>query len=257
MTPEPIRSDLLRGLPHGFFTRKGGVSEGLYESLNAGPGSGDDAASVAENRARVASALGAAHLLSVSQVHSADAVTVTAPWEDDRPEADAMATDRPGLALGVLTADCAPVLMADREAGVIGAAHAGWKGALAGVIEAAIAAMEGLGASPSRIVAAIGPAISQRAYEVGPDFVERFLDDDPASGRFFAGGRGDRAQFDLAGFCLSRLREAGVAEAGWTGHCTHGDPARFFSYRRATRRGEADYGRLVSAICLPETSHGD
>ncbi len=161
-----------------------------------------------------------------------------------------MVTDRPGLALAILTADCAPVLFADREAGVVGAAHAGWNGALTGVLEATIAAMTGLGAERERIAAAIGPAISQRAYEVGPEYVERFLDADPEHARFFAGGAGDRAMFDLPGFCLHRLREAGVGSAEWTGHCTYSDAARFFSYRRTCHRGEADYGRLVAAIAL-------
>jgi YfiH family protein len=198
--------------------------------------------------------MGAAHLVSVNQVHSAQAVRVTAPWQGARPRADAMVTDRPGIALAVLTADCAPVLLADAEGGVVGAAHAGWKGALGGVIEAVVEAMQGLGAERDRIVAAVGPVISQRAYEVGPDFVARFLDDDPQNGRFFAGGQGcaagDRAMFDLPGYCLARLRTAGVGAAAWTGHCTYADPQRFYSYRRACHRGEPDYGRLVSAIAL-------
>jgi YfiH family protein len=160
-------------------------------------------------------------------------------------------TDRPGVALGVLTADCAPVLFADPEAGVVGAAHAGWKGALGGVLEATLDAMTGLGARRERIRATVGPAISQRAYEVGPEFVERFLDEDPNTARFFAGGAGDRAMFDLPGYCLARLRSAGLGDAEWTGHCTFSDEARFFSYRRATHRGEPDYGRLVAAIALP------
>jgi polyphenol oxidase len=246
----PIIADALSGVTHGFFTREGGVSAGVYASLNGGPGSGDDAAAVAENRARVARCLGAGHLVSLHQVHSADAVRVAGPWEGDRPRADAMATDRPGLALAVLTADCAPVLLADPRAGVVGAAHAGWKGALGGVLEAAVEAMEGLGAERDRIVAAIGPAISQRAYEVGPEFVERFLDDDRENGRYFAGGPGDRAMFDLPGYCLARLGAAGVGMAAWTAHCTYSDPDRFYSYRRACHAGEPDYGRLVSAIAL-------
>ncbi|MEO1531677.1 MAG: peptidoglycan editing factor PgeF [Pseudomonadota bacterium] len=252
----PIEDRALRGMPHGFFTRTGGVSSGLYESLNGGQGSSDDAAAVATNRERIADHLGARSLVSVGQVHSPTAVSVDAPFDGSRPEADAMATATPGLALGILTADCAPVLLADREAQVVGAAHAGWRGALSGVLEAAIDAMLGLGAARGRIVAVIGPTISQRAYEVGPEFVERFLDEDEENVRFFAAGRphpdGDRAQFDLPSYALARLRAAGIAEASWTGHCTHGDPARFYSYRRSRQAGEADYGRLVAAIALPE-----
>ncbi len=251
MSPSPILADALRGLPHGFFTREGGVSAGLYATLNGGQGSADDAEAVAENRARVAAQLGAGALVSVHQVHGDRVEHVTGPWDGPRPKADAMITDRPGVGLAVLTADCAPVLLADREAGVVGAAHAGWKGALGGVLESVLEAMAGLGARRERIVAAVGPTISQRAYEVGPEFVEQFLDEDRAYGRFFAGGQGDRAMFDLPGFCLNRLREAGVADAGWTGHCTYSDAARFYSYRRACHAGEPDYGRLVAAIALP------
>ncbi len=247
----PIGAAELRAVRHGFFTREGGVSTGIYATLNGGPGSADRPDAVAENRARIAAALGASALVSVAQVHGAEVRMVTAPWRGPRPEADAMVTDRPGLALAVLTADCAPVLMADVEAGVVAAAHAGWKGALAGVLEATVAAMARLGARPERVRAAIGPTISQAAYEVGPDFVARFLDADPDTARFFAGGRGDRAQFDLPGYALSRLRAAGV-EARWTGQCTYRDPARFFSYRRACHAGEGDYGRLVSAVALEE-----
>ncbi|MEL6769370.1 MAG: peptidoglycan editing factor PgeF [Pseudomonadota bacterium] len=254
-TLQPIEDRTLRGLPHGFFTRAGGVSTGLYESLNGGQGSADDGASVATNRGRIASHLGARSLVSVGQVHSPTAIALDAPFEGTRPEADAMATATPGLALGILTADCAPVLLADREAQVIGAAHAGWRGAFAGVLEAVIDAMLGLGAARGRITAVIGPTISQRAYEVGPEFVDRFLDEDPENARFFVAGRahpeGDRAQFDLPSYSLARLRAAGIAEASWTGHCTHSDPARFYSYRRSRQAGEPDYGRLVAAIALP------
>ena len=255
---QPITADLLAGVTHGFFTREGGVSGGIYASLNGGPGSGDDAAAVAENRGRIARWMRARHLVSLHQVHSADVVRMIGPWDGDRPRADAMVTDRPGLALGVLTADCAPVLLADAQAGVVGAAHAGWKGALGGVLEATVEAMAGLGAERDRVVAAIGPLISQRAYEVGPEFVERFLDEDRENGRFIAGAQGggqggptdDRAMFDLPGYCLARLRMAGVAAAEWTGHCTYSDERRFYSYRRACHRGESDYGRLVAAIVL-------
>lgn len=249
MSLRPILADSLTGIRHGFFTREGGVSAGIYATLNGGQGSRDTAEAVDENRARIAGALGVGRLISVHQVHSARAEVVTGAWPGAKPQADAMVTDRPGIGLAILTADCAPVLLADREAGVVGAAHAGWKGALAGVLEAAVEAMAGLGARRERIAAAIGPVISQRAYEVGPDFVERFTDEHPDNACFFAGGAGERAMFDLPGFCLSRLREAGVA-AGWTGHCTYSDEARFFSYRRACHRGETDYGRLVAAIAL-------
>ena len=247
---EPIKSDLLGGVAHGFFTRRGGVSTGIYQGLNAGAGSRDDPAAVVENRARIASHLDAEHLISVWQVHSADVVTVDGPIARDAAKADGLVTATPGLALGVLTADCTPVLFADRNAGVVGAAHAGWKGALGGILEAVIQGMEALGARREDILAAVGPVISQRAYEVGPEFVEQFMDDDPDAARFFANGQGDRSMFDLPGFCLSRLREAGVREAAWTGHCTYSDENRFYSYRRACHRGEDDYGRLIAAIRL-------
>jgi hypothetical protein len=248
MSLAPITSGLLGGMTHGFFARTGGVSAGLYASLNCGPGSGDDPAAVAENRGRVAEALGVAadRLLTLHQIHSGDAVTVRGPFAA-RPRADAMVTDRPGLALGVLAADCAPVLLADRSAGAIGAAHAGWRGALAGILEATVAAMRALGARDIR--AAVGPCISQHAYEVGPEFLDRFRAADPGHARFFRPGRGDRLMFDLPGFCLERLRAAGV-EAEWTGHCSWSDPARFFSFRRTTQAGEPDYGRMISAIRL-------
>jgi YfiH family protein len=229
------------------------VSRGLYDSLNCGPGSQDDPAAVAENRARVAARLGVAPegLLSLHQIHSPTVVVATGPWPAERPRADAAVTATPGVAVGALAADCAPVLFADVEGGVVGAAHAGWRGALDGVLEATVAAMEGLGARPDRIAAVVGPCISQPAYEVGPEFVERFLDDDPEHARFFAGGRGDRAQFDLPGFCLARLRAAGVGRAEWIGRCTFADPDRFFSYRRTNHAGEPDYGRQIAAIRLP------
>ncbi|MFN3972295.1 MAG: peptidoglycan editing factor PgeF [Gemmobacter sp.] len=236
---------------HGFFTRKGGASSGIFAGLNCGSGSSDLAEIVAINRARVAEAMGvgAPHLLTVHQVHSAEAVTVTAPLPE-RPRADAMVTATPGVALAVLTADCAPVLLSDAGAHVVGAAHAGWRGAQGGVLEATVAAMEALGARRDRIHAVIGPTISQAVYEVGPEFADGFLDDDPANARFFAQGPGDRALFDLPGYALARLRAAGVGQAEWTRHCTYLDEARFFSFRRTTHRGEADYGRLISAIRL-------
>ncbi len=254
MTLAPILADSLTdsigGVSHGFFTRQGGVSTGIYAALNGGQGSQDTSAAVGENRARIAAHLGVARLVSVHQVHGDRVEVVSGAWEGARPRADAMVTDRAGIGLAILVADCAPVLFADPDARVVGAAHAGWKGALTGVLEATVSAMIGLGAARRRIAAVIGPAISQRAYEVGPEYVERFLDDDPGHARFFAGGPGDRAMFDLPGFCLQRLREAGVGSAEWTGHCTFSDEGRFFSYRRTCHRGEADYGRLVAAIAI-------
>ncbi len=247
---EIITSDAL--LPrHGFFTRKGGASSGIFAGLNCGTGSSDQAEIVAINRARVAEAMGlpVEALVSVHQVHSPDVVTVTAPLSD-KPRADAMVTATPGLALAVLTADCQPVLFADAAAGVIGAAHAGWKGAQGGVLEATLDAMEALGARRGKIAAVIGPCISQPAYEVGQEFFENFTDDAPETRRFFINGAGDRYLFDLPSYGLWRLREAGVGHAEWTRHCTYADPARFYSYRRTTHAGEVDYGRLISVIRL-------
>lgn len=251
MTLEILTSDLLPGVRHGFFTRRGGASSGVYQGLNCGPGSRDQAEAVRVNRERAAAAMGVApdRLLSLHQVHSARAVQAAEPW-GERPQADALVSDRPGVALGILTADCAPVLFHDPEAGVIGAAHAGWRGALDGVLEATIAEMERLGAASGRIRAAVGPAISQRAYEVGQEFLDAFAAEDQAYLRHFADGTEGRYQFDLPGFVLTRLRAAGVAEAGWIGACTYFDPDRFFSYRRSTHAGESDYGRLISIITL-------
>ncbi|AZB63175.1 peptidoglycan editing factor PgeF [Cereibacter sphaeroides] len=248
---ELITADALAPFRHGFFTRKGGASSGVFAGLNCGPGSSDLAEVVTINRARVAEAMGVAadRLVTVNQVHSPDVLTVTEPLAE-RPRADALVTAVPGLAIAVLTADCQPVLMADAEAGVVAAAHAGWRGTKAGVLEATLAAMEDLGADRARVAAVIGPTISQAAYEVGPEFVEEFLDEDPEAARFFAQGPGDRALFDLPAFGLARLRAAGVGQAEWTRHCTYRDPERFFSYRRTTHAGEADYGRLISAIRL-------
>ncbi len=251
MTLDIITADALDGVRHGFFGRAGGASSGVFAGLNCGYGSSDQDDVVAINRGRVARALGVEEpaLVGVHQIHSADVVHVDGPTVA-RPKADALVTTTPGIALTVLTADCQPVLFADPVAGVIGAAHAGWKGALNGVLEATLDAMETLGALRGRIAAVIGPSISQRAYEVGPEFFETFMDTDPAYGRFFAQGEADRLQFDLPGFGLHRLRAAGVGQAEWTRHCTYTDADRFFSYRRSVHAREADFGRLISAIRL-------
>ena len=250
MTLEIITADALSDFRHGFFTRRGGASSGVFEGLNCGYGSSDQRDVVATNRARVADAMEVepVALVGVHQYHSAEVVNMTGPT-DVRPKADAMVTATPGLALSILTADCQPVLFADAQNGVIGAAHAGWGGALGGVLEATVDAMETLGAEREHIQAVIGPCISQAAYEVGPDYMDRFLDDDPENARFFAQGKGDRVQFDLPGYGLKRLRDAGVS-AEWTRHCTYSDPARFFSYRRSVHDKEADYGRLIATIRL-------
>lgn len=252
LTLEILTHPLLAGTRHGFFTRKGGASSGVYAGLNCGRGSSDQSNAVTLNRARVALAMGVAEdrLVTLHQVHSPAVVTVTGA--DDLAalrgrEADALVTATPGLALAVLTADCLPVLLADAQAGVVGAAHAGWKGTLAGVLEATVAAMRALGAE--NISAAIGPGISQRAYEVGDELMDRFLADDPHNDRFFSGGPNGRPMFDLPGLGVARLRAAGV-DAAWSRHCTYSDDERFFSFRRATHLGEPDYGRLISAISL-------
>lgn len=254
MTLEILTADSLAPLRHGFFTRRGGASSGIFTGLNCGPGSSDQSESVRMNRARVAEAMDVPQdaLVTVHQTHSPDVVTLDAPPSPGatRQEADAMVTDRPGVALAILTADCQPVLFADAQAQVIGAAHAGWRGALSGVLENTIAAMERLGAERARIKAVIGPCISQSAYEVGQEFIETFIDEDPDYSRFFVNGADRKYQFDLVGFGLHRLRRAGIGEATWIGACTYGDPARFYSYRRSVHQGEADYGRLISAIRL-------
>lgn len=242
-----------RGIAHGFFGRTGGISTGLFATLNCGPGSGDDRACVIENRRRVAEALApGATLINVHQVHSPKAVTVSSPWEIGAgPEADAMATNMPGIALGILTADCAPVLFSDSEAAVIGAAHAGWKGALGGVLESVLAAMEALGAQRRRIRAAIGPCISQPNYEVGAEFRARFAEADPDNARFFiASDRPEHFRFDLEGYAAARLAAAGLDDVARLSTCTYAQPAGFFSYRRTTHSREPDYGRQISAIAL-------
>jgi len=244
----------LSGFRHGFFTRQGGVSAGIYASLNAGIGSHDAAANVTENRARMAASLGVQsdRLLTAYQIHSPDVVVADTPWPPDaRPRADAIVTRTPGLAIGVSTADCGPILLAEPVARVIGAAHAGWRGALGGVAEAAIAAMEKLGADRGRIRTALGPMIRQNNYEVGPDLIARFAAEDGDSARFFKpAAREGHAQLDLAGYIAARLSRAGIEQIEDLGLCTYADAARFFSFRRTTHRGEADYGRHVNAIVL-------
>ena len=241
--------------PHGFFTRAGGVSAGRFASLNCSLSGRDDADAVRENRRRAADALGrpAQALAGLTQVHGIAVATVETPWDAAaRPEADAMVTNRPGVLLGIVTGDCAPVLFADAEAGVVGAAHAGWRGAVAGVIEATLDAMEALGARRGRIAAAIGPCIGQQSYEVGPDLRDAVLARGAADGRFFApGARPDRWLFDLPGYCAARLATAGVASHGWVGRDTLAEEACFFSYRRATLSGGGPIGHQLSAIACP------
>lgn len=244
----------LSGIRHGFFTREGGVSTGLYASLNGGVGSADNAAHVAENRARMAAALGVEPrcLVTAYQIHSPQVIVADKPWPvDARPRADGIVTRTPALAIGVSTADCGPVLFAEPQARIIGAAHAGWRGALSGVVESTIAAMERLGATRALIRAALGPMIRQANYEVGPDLMERFAAEDSGSASFFApAARPGHAQFDLPGYVAARLRRAGLTYVEDLNACTYADSERFFSYRRATHRGEADYGRHVNAIAL-------
>lgn len=253
MTVEVNRARALGDVPHGFLGRRGGVSTGLYAGLNVGTGSDDDPAIIAENRRLARDAvLPGAILLNPYQVHSADCVTVTGPWDESlRPHADALVTDRPGIALGILTADCAPVLLADADAGVVGAAHAGWKGAIGGVTDATLLAMEALGAKRDRIRAAIGPCIARASYEVDAAFQRRFEADDPANERFFADGRPDHAQFDLEAYVAHRLAIAGVRTVEAMGLDTYPAEDRFYSFRRATHRSEPGYGRQISIIGLP------
>jgi YfiH family protein len=243
-----------QGIRHGFFTRVGGVSEGIYQGLNIGVGSKDDPALVQENRRRVAEWMGVApdSLLSVYQVHSPDVIVATGPFPGPRPQADAIVTDRPGLALGASSADCGPVLFADPEARVIGAAHAGWKGALAGVLENTIEAMEKLGAVRERTVAVLGPSIGPDNYEVGAEFVARFAEVDRENEKYFRPSRnGGHSMFDLNRYTLDRLRKARVSAEGLD-RCTYAEEDLFYSYRRTTHRREVDYGRQISAIVLEE-----
>ncbi len=247
---EVLRAGALGGVPHGFLGRAGGVSTGLYAGLNVGLGSEDDRDAILRNRDLARDAvLPGAMLVTVRQVHSPDVVTVTAPIaEEARPEADALVTDRPGLLLGILTADCVPVLFADPRAGVVGAAHAGWKGAISGITDRTIEAMIALGADPLRIAAAIGPCIARASYEVDLGFVRRFEESDPENARFFAAGREGHAMFDLEGYVAARLAAAGVARVEALGEDTCAQPERFYSYRRSCLRGEPGYGRQISLI---------
>lgn len=244
---------VLPGIRHAYFTREGGTSTGIYTSLNGGLGSNDDKANITENRARMAKVLNVVpdNLVSLYQVHSADVAVATGPWPGDRPRADAMVTATKGVALGISTADCGPILFADAEAGVIGAAHSGWKGAFTGIGEATLAAMEKLGAQRARTIAVLGPTIGPNAYEVGPEFVARFIDARAEDARFFRPSqRENHAMFDLPAFIGARFSEAGVGRFIDLGLCTYSDQQRFFSYRMTTHRGEGDYGRLISAITL-------
>lgn len=254
VAPIEARALDLPGVAHAFFTREGGVSTGIYAGLNTGTGSNDSRQAVLENRRRAAAHLGVRpdRLASPFQVHGTDALVVEQAWAPgEGPKADALVTATPGLAIGVGSADCGPVLFADAEAKVVGAAHAGWKGALTGILESTIATMEELGAERRRIVAILGPTISSEAYEVGPEFGARFRETDPANGRFFrAAERQGHEWFDLPGYIVARLRSAGVGHAESVGLCTYRDETRFFSYRRATHRGDPDYGRLLAAIAL-------
>lgn len=243
----------LPGLRHGFFTRRGGVSGGIYASLNGGQGSADDPAAVAENRARMAAAVGVApdHLVNVHQIHSPDVVRAEGPWPGPKPRADGLVTRTPGVALAIATADCGPVLFADARARVIGACHSGWRGAFTGVLEATLAGMEDLGAERGRIVAVLGPTIGPTAYEVGPEFVARFVDLRADDARFFRPSeRAGHSLFDLPSYIGHRLSQAGVGRFVDLELCTYSDPARFFSYRRTVHRSEPDYGRLIAAIAI-------
>jgi YfiH family protein len=250
---EVIRATSLGSIPHGFLGRRGGVSRGELEGLNVGYGSNDERAAIFENRKRAIDAvLPGAELATVHQVHSAEAVFTERAWpQGERPHADAMVTDRPRLLLGILTADCAPVLFADEAAGVIGAAHAGWRGALGGVTDSTIEAMEKLGARRHQIAAAVGPCIAQLSYEVDDDFRQRFVDAEPGSERFFVESATGRPHFDLPAYVVHRLLAAGVEQVEALHLDTYAEPDRFYSYRRATHRGEADYGRQASLIALP------
>lgn len=247
---ETIQAPLLDDIAHGFLGRSGGVSSGLYASLNVGLGSDDDATAVAENRRRaVAAVLPGAALVTLHQIHSANVVSATEPWPGNRrPHADGVVTDQPDLLLGILTADCVPVLFADAARGIVGAAHAGWKGALGGVTDNVIAAMIALGAQRDAIVAAIGPCIGRASYEVSDGFLAAFADADPANERFFTGGKPRHHYFDIEAYVVARLHDGGVGRVAALGQDTYANPGRFFSYRRSCHAGEKDYGRQISLI---------
>jgi YfiH family protein len=249
---EVVRAAALDGVPHGFLGRRGGVSTGATAGLDMGRRGLPPTPELIENQRRAIAAVApGTQLVTVYQIHSADAVAVTQPWRDDaRPHADALVTDRPGLTLGILTADCAPVLFADRKAGVVAAAHAGWKGALGGVTDSTIAAMEQLGATRANIAAAVGPCIARASYEVDEAFLARFAAADPANERFFTLGRAGHHQFDLEAYVVHRLAAAGLTRIEALGEDTYAQPDRFYSFRRATHRGEPDYGRQISLIAL-------
>lgn len=252
MVLEIITSEILPNVKHGFFTRSGGKSTGVYQGLNCGSGSKDQSNVVSQNRRLVTMEIGVEHnnLASVHQVHSANVVIINQPITGEKPKADAMVSKTKGIALGILTADCAPILFHDYVNNIIGAAHSGWKGALAGIALATIEAMESIGAHRDTICATIGPCISQRNYEVDSDFFEHFLSQDD-NHRFFVQGKSNKYQFDLPSYCLNQLRKTKLKSANWTGHCTYEDPERFYSYRRMTHLSEPDYGRLISVIAIP------
>ncbi len=248
----PLTDPRLQAFPHGWFGREGGVSAGAYATLNAGPGSKDDPAAVAENRRRIASHFGQSpeRLLSAFQVHSALAAIVTGPWDGARPQVDALVTATPGLVITVLTADCAPVLLADREANVVAATHAGWKGALGGVLRATVQAMQSLGADPARVQAVVGPTIQQPSYEVGPEYLERFLAADQDNAAFFVPAAGDRLRFDLPAYCVTQLQLAGVNASVALPHDTYAAADRWHSHRRSVHESLSDYGRNCAAIMI-------
>ena len=250
MTLQIITSDCLTPNAHGFFTRHGGVSSGLFKGLNCGEGSSDQAEAIKTNRKLVAGAMNVAeqNFITVHQIHSANVITVAEPFAGSKPKADAIVSNTKGLAIGILTADCAPILLSDPNTGIVGAAHSGWQGAVKGIARSTVAKMVELGADLGNIQAVVGPCISQKNYEVGKEFLEKFLNEDHNFMKFFSTGKDGKYHFDLPSFCLQSLRDTGVNNAEWTGHCTYEDSDRFYSYRRATHSGEPDYGRLISVI---------